>query len=339
MGSGRQTEDQVVHMVIAHFLRLNTRYVSLVDGGYAALHEALGPPEFNSRIVNHETDICFVCASNKGQQMAKLARQKPPSAANVITTPTKRASGPGVFSKLSGLLRKPSHQQPFKPPVSIPTQPTVSLHKPSASYRNTAAVFSIDDNDDDDEEESAEISSFKPSTYLPAVQKHGFTSLEHCSPGDLVEIIACQHALEVQAHFKCHLLNQMEQLADEGAILLLERHFIVVKEKRQQLSDTISNIGNRVQQVFSSKQHQNSKGSGEQKYGIVCASIPLTAMIRITSNKRIPEVITFHYSRLDDLVSESMQTFRLFISNAGDAVKAVKMAVFKVNAIETGTPA
>jgi hypothetical protein len=34
MGSGRDEEDKYVRMVIAHFLRQNTRYVSIASGGY-----------------------------------------------------------------------------------------------------------------------------------------------------------------------------------------------------------------------------------------------------------------------------------------------------------------
>lgn len=34
IGSGREAEDQYVHMVVASFLQRNTQYVSLAKGGY-----------------------------------------------------------------------------------------------------------------------------------------------------------------------------------------------------------------------------------------------------------------------------------------------------------------
>ena len=34
MGSGHDEEDKYVRMVIAHFLRQNTKYVSIASGGY-----------------------------------------------------------------------------------------------------------------------------------------------------------------------------------------------------------------------------------------------------------------------------------------------------------------
>jgi TBC1 domain family member 23 len=35
IGSGREDEDQYVHMVVAHFLQRHSKYVSVVNGGYA----------------------------------------------------------------------------------------------------------------------------------------------------------------------------------------------------------------------------------------------------------------------------------------------------------------
>jgi len=35
IGSGREEEDQYVHMVVAHFLQRHLPYVSVVAGGYA----------------------------------------------------------------------------------------------------------------------------------------------------------------------------------------------------------------------------------------------------------------------------------------------------------------
>jgi len=34
MGSGREEEDQYVHMVVANFLQKKTKYVSFARGGY-----------------------------------------------------------------------------------------------------------------------------------------------------------------------------------------------------------------------------------------------------------------------------------------------------------------
>ena len=41
MGSGREEEDQYVHMVIANFLQKHHQYVSFAKGGYQSRHTSL----------------------------------------------------------------------------------------------------------------------------------------------------------------------------------------------------------------------------------------------------------------------------------------------------------
>ncbi|VDM28126.1 unnamed protein product, partial [Hydatigera taeniaeformis] len=160
MGSGRLSEDRVTNMVVAHFLRLNTPYVSMVDGGYAAFHEALGPLEFNRLLASHEEDLCFVCAANRGQQAIRMAHKMPPSAASftskfskvpyAASTPPPIQSLGAVLARFSNMFKK-SPATVLGPPHITATTASAPPTK-SASYRNTAAVFSIDDDDEEDDE-------------------------------------------------------------------------------------------------------------------------------------------------------------------------------------------
>ncbi|BHF67406.1 hypothetical protein SprV_0301043200 [Sparganum proliferum] len=383
MGSGRAAEDRIANMVVAHFLRLGTPYVSLVDGGYAALHEALGPLEFNNRIVSHDPDLCFVCASNEGSRMAELARKSQQSGATPLAPPPptnghsegrqqRPQSRPppgnpmGVLSKLSTLLKKPA--TPTSTPTvaakqvmtrtespvisAVPaavTAPALGPTKPTGSYRNTAAVFSIDDGDEEDEEEEGADLTFKPivlnhpplrtrgtpetkgkSSDVPVVA----VNLEHCSPGEAVDFQACRQMPEVKKYFECRLLDASNQLSDNGLILLLERQFIVVQERRQVLADTLATLNHLVQGAFVKRlaAKTGSTPPTELKQdGRIVACIPFISMVRITSNKRVPELITFHFSPTDDLLSDSLEFVRVYIHKAGDAVKAIKLAVFNVD--------
>ncbi|VDM05663.1 unnamed protein product [Schistocephalus solidus] len=379
MGSGRAAEDRIANMVVAHFLRLGTPYVSLVDGGYAALHEALGPLEFNNRIVSHDPDLCFVCASNEGSRMAELAHKGqqslvPPPPTNghsegrqqqPQSRPSPSGNPAGVFSKLSNLLKKPAtatsttsvvrkqvptrKESPVVP--ALPTSMTTSASaptKPVGSYRNTAAVFSIDDGDEEDEEEEGADLSFKalvlnhPSLGMRGApeRKGRFSdvpgvalSLEHSAPGETVDFQACRQMSEVKKYFECRLLDASNQLSDNGLILLLERQFVVVQERRQVLADTIATLNHFVQGAFVKRlaaKTGSSHPTEVKQDGRIVASIPFNSMVRITSNKRVPELITFHFSRTDDLLSESLEFVRVYIHKAGDAVKAIKLAVFNV---------
>ncbi|KAF6031955.1 TBC1D23 [Bugula neritina] len=62
MGSGREEEDQYVHMVIANFLQKTTQYVSYARGGYSALHQALEDNLANG-ITDHNPQSCICCVS------------------------------------------------------------------------------------------------------------------------------------------------------------------------------------------------------------------------------------------------------------------------------------
>lgn len=71
-GSGREEEDQYLHMVVAFFLQRNVQFVSLVQGGFQAVHQALSAAQnenFSSRneinepigLVEHNPSLCLVC--------------------------------------------------------------------------------------------------------------------------------------------------------------------------------------------------------------------------------------------------------------------------------------
>lgn len=60
LGSGRADEDQYTHMIVSSFLQKHTQYVSLLTGGYRALHEYLS--DNLSYLQDHNPRQCTVCA-------------------------------------------------------------------------------------------------------------------------------------------------------------------------------------------------------------------------------------------------------------------------------------
>lgn len=61
MGSGRETEDQYVNMVVANFLQRGTHFVSIAKGGYTAVHDLLAD-DLSSNLVDHNCKYCIVCS-------------------------------------------------------------------------------------------------------------------------------------------------------------------------------------------------------------------------------------------------------------------------------------
>ncbi|KAM3186752.1 hypothetical protein ACTXT7_003722 [Hymenolepis weldensis] len=342
MGSGRQAEDRVANMVIAHFLRLNTPYVSMVDGGYAAFHEALGPLEFSRFLVSHDEDLCFICASNRGQAAIRMAQKAPPPpgssntprSAPIPPLPSTQPLG-AVFSKFSNLLKKSSPSRTLQNKSSSSSAAAQPAQKP-ASYRNTAAVFSIDDNDEDDESPEFDfrpnppgplpISSSSKGKFVPVA-----TSLEICQPGQLVNLQSCSAMPGVKQSFDCTLIGFDEIPSFKGVILVLQRSMIVVREREKQLLEA---LGNFMQKTFLKKSVVSAENEKSALDGVIEVVFPLAHITKITSKKITPEIITFHCIRpAEDLVSETQEAIRLLIPKAGDAVKVIKAAVFSTNGI------
>lgn len=53
----------MTNLAIAEFLRLHTPYISQIEGGYMALHEALGPLEMGRLLIGHDSSICLYCVN------------------------------------------------------------------------------------------------------------------------------------------------------------------------------------------------------------------------------------------------------------------------------------
>lgn len=79
-GSGREAEDQYLHMVVAFFLQRHVQFVGLVQGGFQAVHQALVAAEIEANgsssplygepvgLVDHNPNLCLVCSG--GQRSA-----------------------------------------------------------------------------------------------------------------------------------------------------------------------------------------------------------------------------------------------------------------------------
>ncbi|KAJ2950053.1 hypothetical protein O0L34_g11392 [Tuta absoluta] len=169
VGSGRTEEDSYAHMVVASFLKRNTKHVSMLDGGFVAIHDYFGP-HMTDCLEEHNPSTCLVCAPNNNNERAEVQ-------------PTKvRDNVPAIqlFSKLSSAMKAKSQEVKGKlieyivnPNSNVSTgEWHVSAgDRKDQRYRNVPPVFSINDEEDDTVsrrdasdsdslEEVVEISSF-----------------------------------------------------------------------------------------------------------------------------------------------------------------------------------
>ncbi|KAM3964193.1 LOW QUALITY PROTEIN: TBC1 domain family member 23 [Aphomia sociella] len=150
VGSGRTEEDSYAHMVVASFLK-NTKHVSMLDGGFVAIHDYFGP-HMTDCLEEHNPSTCLVCAPNNNNS-------------NTDLRPTVvRDNIPAIqlFSKLSSAMKAKSQEVKGKL-IEYIVNPNSTISngewhvsandKKEQRYRNVPPVFSINDEDDDSRSE------------------------------------------------------------------------------------------------------------------------------------------------------------------------------------------
>lgn len=151
VGSGRTEEDSYAHMVVASFLKRNTKHVSMLDGGFVAIHDYFGP-HMTDCLEEHNPSTCLVCApnnNNDGATHQAKVRQNVPAIQ--------------LFSKLSSAMKAKSQEVTGKL-IDYIVNPNSTVHngewhvsaadRKEQRYRNVPPVFSINDEDDDSRSDS-----------------------------------------------------------------------------------------------------------------------------------------------------------------------------------------
>lgn len=128
-------------MVVASFLQKHTQYVSLLTGGYIAVHRYFGDHAADC-LQDHDEGACIVCAPGGSLKSSDSGSRPAPSG--------------DLFGKLSAAMRSKSAEVRGKlidyivNPNGSPMQErhVSSTDKIGKRYRNVAPVFSIDDDTD-----------------------------------------------------------------------------------------------------------------------------------------------------------------------------------------------
>lgn len=127
-------------MVVASFLQKHTQYVSLLTGGYIALHNFFSD-NIGDLLQDHDPNVCIVCAP-------KLTKK--------AESANKTAQSGDLLGKISAAMRSKSAEVKGKLMdyiVNSNNHPMQEWHVSSEDkigrrYRDVAPVFSIDDDHD-----------------------------------------------------------------------------------------------------------------------------------------------------------------------------------------------
>ncbi|CAG4948404.1 unnamed protein product [Colias eurytheme] len=148
VGSGRTEEDSYAHMVVASFLKRNIKHVSMLDGGFVAIHDYFGP-HMTDCLEDHNPATCLVCAPNNNNLGKEVRESK------------RRDNIPAIqlFSKLSSAMKAKSQEVKGKlieyivnpnSGANISEWHVSATDRKDNRYRNVPPVFSINDEEEDD---------------------------------------------------------------------------------------------------------------------------------------------------------------------------------------------
>ncbi|XP_050665041.1 TBC1 domain family member 23 isoform X2 [Leptidea sinapis] len=209
VGSGRTEEDSYAHMVVASFLKRNIKHVSMLDGGFVAIHDYFGP-HMSDCLEEHNPSMCLVCAPNNNIATKEVREIK------------RRENIPAIqlFGKLSTAMKAKSQEVKGKL-IEYIVNPNSAANNSewhvSASdrrenrYRNVPPVFSINDEDDDPIQDS----------------KHEMNYTDNFE--EIVEIQSFLKSSNVVDSFQCQEVLCNGYMYD-SFLVVTEMHLIILRE-------------------------------------------------------------------------------------------------------------
>lgn len=277
LGSGRIEEDQYTHMVIAYFLQKSTQYVSILSGGYAAIHDYFGDGMFDC-LEDHDFTRCLVCnrtgAVNRNQSNVFSRNQHQSSQSKSQLPPQQQQQQNqkqfDLFSKLSFAMKTKTSDVKSKlfDYIANPTNNNNNSTMPQKQeeiterhvamnekngkrYRNMAPVFGIDEDYDQGTEGSADFSSDE------------VDSKDRVNIQEYIKSIP-----ELVQSFKC------QEVQINGA--MYDSYLILTKKRIEVIRELENGIGK------------------------VSMRRPLSNIVKITAKKRYRDLITFKYGAHDE---------------------------------------
>ncbi|XP_026484898.2 TBC1 domain family member 23 [Vanessa tameamea] len=223
VSSGRTEEDSYAHMVVASFLKKNIKHVSMLDGGFVAIHDYFGP-HMTDCLEEHNTSVCLVCAPNNNnndnvvQQSVNKTRDNIPAIQ--------------LFSKLSSAMKAKSQEVKGKL-IEYIVNPNSNVNngdwhvsandRKEQRYRNVPPVFSINDEDEDTHSDYRRDSNTDNIDEI--VELQSFLKSQH-----VVDNFSCQEVLSNGYMFdsylvitETHLVILREIPNKKGAVKVLSR--------------------------------------------------------------------------------------------------------------------
>ncbi|XP_063812312.1 TBC1 domain family member 23 isoform X1 [Pseudophryne corroboree] len=296
MGSGREEEDMYMNMVLAHFLQKNKEYISIAKGGFMVLQQHLA--DINVEGPDNGYGHWIVSTSGQRSSMSSYADEDSPNGLS---------DGKGVKSlvnKMTVALKTRSVNVKekvisFIENTSTPVERiTFNLPWPERASLERRHVSSSD-------RVGKPYRGVKPVFSIGDEEECDTDEIDSSSMSDddrkeVVNIQTWINKPDIKHHFPCHEVKENGHMFPSH-LLVTATHMYCLREI------------------------QSRKG-----FAYIQSRQALSSVVKITSKKKHPELITFKYGNSSGSGVEILAVERYLISNAGDATKAIKQQIIKV---------
>ncbi|XP_037324751.2 TBC1 domain family member 23 isoform X1 [Pungitius pungitius] len=293
MGSGREEEDMYMNMVLAHFLQKNKEYVSIAKGGFMALQKHL----VDMNIEGLDSSYLHWIVSTSGSHS---------SLSSVDGEIGGAADGKGVKSlvnKMTFALKTKS--------VNVKEKMISFIENTSTPVDRMSFTLPWTDKLGPDRHVSCSdrvgkaYRGVKPVFSIGDEEEYDTDEIDSSSTSDddrkeIVNIQTWTNKPDVKHHIPC---NEVKETGH-----MFPSHLLITASHMFCLREIASRNG----------------------FAYIQSRQALNSVVKITSKKKHPELITFKFGTNNSAGVEISAVERYLIPNAGDATKVIKQQIMKV---------
>ncbi|XP_030289760.1 TBC1 domain family member 23 isoform X1 [Sparus aurata] len=294
MGSGREEEDMYMNMVLAHFLQKNKEYVSIAKGGFMALQKHL----VDMNVEGLDSSYVHWIVSTSG------------SHSSLSSADGESLSSPGDSKGVKSLVNKMTFALKSKS-VNVKEKMISFIENTSTPVERMSFNLPWPEKVTPDRHVSSSDRVGKPYRGVKPVfsigdeEEYDTDEIDSSSMSDddrkeIVNIQTWINKPDVKHHIPCNEVKETGHMFPSH-LLITATHMYCLRE-----------IASR-------------KG-----FAYIQSRQALNSVVKITSKKKHPELITFKFGTNNSAGVEISAVERYLIPNAGDATKVIKQQIMKV---------
>ncbi|XP_049910711.1 TBC1 domain family member 23 isoform X1 [Epinephelus moara] len=294
MGSGREEEDMYMNMVLAHFLQKNKEYVSIAKGGFMALQKHL----VDMNIEGLDSSYLHWIVSTSGSHSSLSSAD-----GESLSSPGDGKGVKSLVNKMTFALKSKSVNVKEKM-ISFIENTSTPVDRISFNLPWPEKVIP-DRHVSSSDRVGKPYRGVKPVFSIGDEEEYDTDEIDSSSMSDddrkeIVNIQTWINKPDVKHHIPCNEVKETGHMFPSH-LLITATHMYCLRE-----------IASR-------------KG-----FAYIQSRQALNSVVKITSKKKHPELITFKFGSNNSAGVEISAVERYLIPNAGDATKVIKQQIMKV---------